>query len=61
MVGIGDKVGGFGSCRDGLEIIRRARSEKKELVTVEEWSHYDYTTNENPPGSHLIPFYKENL
>ncbi len=31
----GDKVGGFGSYRDSLEIYGRARSENKELVIVE--------------------------
>lgn len=64
MVVIGDKPGGFGAYRDGLEIIRRARSEKKELVIAEGWSHYELYDQPEPVKialDKLIPFYKENL
>src|SRR5262249_22112765 len=64
MVVIGDKPGGFGAYRDGLEIIRRAKSEKKELVIAEGWSHYDLYDKPEPVAlalEKLIPFYKENL
>ena len=64
MVVVGDQVGGFGAYRDGCEIIGRARSEKKELVVVEGWSHYDLYDKPEPVGqalAKLIPFYKENL
>lgn len=64
MIVIGDKPGGFGAYRDGLEIMRRARSEKKELVIVEGWSHYDLYDKPEPVSqalAKLIPFFKENL
>jgi len=64
MVVIGDKPGGFGAYRDGLEIIRRARSEKKELVIAEGWSHYDLYDKPQPVKialDKLIPFFKSNL
>nr|WP_291937193.1 alpha/beta hydrolase [Chryseobacterium sp.] len=64
MVVIGDQPGGFGAYRDGLEIIRRARSEKKELVVAEGWSHYDLYDKPEPVKialDKLIPFYKDNL
>ncbi|MEC3768788.1 alpha/beta hydrolase [Cupriavidus sp. SS-3] len=64
MVVVGDKVGAFGAYRDGCEIIGRARSQKKELVVVEGWSHYDLYDKPEPVSkalARLIPFYKENL
>jgi fermentation-respiration switch protein FrsA (DUF1100 family) len=64
MVVVGNRVGAFGAYRDGREIIGRARSEKKELVVVEGWSHYDLYDKPEPVRqalSKLIPFYKENL
>ncbi|MDS2174310.1 alpha/beta hydrolase [Nesterenkonia sp. CL21] len=41
LVVVGDKEGGFGAYRDGLEIHRRAASEQKELVVLPGVSHYD--------------------
>ncbi|WP_412850669.1 alpha/beta hydrolase [Chryseobacterium sp. PMSZPI] len=64
MVVIGDKPGGFGAYRDGLEIMRRAKSDKKELVIAEGWSHYDLYDKSEPVKmalDRLIPFYQENL
>lgn len=64
MVVVGDKVGAFGAYRDGMEIYGRARSEKKELVVVEGWSHYDLYDKPEPVGqalARLIPFFKEHL
>jgi len=61
---VGDKVGAFGSYRDGSEIIGRAASKKKELVVIEGASHYDLYDKPQPTGkalAKLIPFYKENL
>ncbi|MBJ9721125.1 alpha/beta hydrolase [Acinetobacter calcoaceticus] len=60
----GDKVGGFGSYRDSLEIYGRARSENKELVIVESWSHYDLYDKPEPVGqalAKLIPFFQKNI
>ncbi|WP_366526335.1 alpha/beta hydrolase [Flavobacterium sp.] len=64
LVVIGDKPGSFGAYRDGLEIFRRARSEKKELLVVKGQSHYDlYDKPEavTPALEKVIPFFKENL
>jgi uncharacterized protein len=64
MVVVGDQVGAFGAYRDGCEIIGRARSEKKELVVIEGWSHYDLYDKPEPVGqalAKLIPFYKADL
>lgn len=64
LVVIGDKPGGFGAYRDGYEIIRRAASEKKELLVVKGFSHYDLYDQPEPVRQVLekvIPFFKENL
>ncbi|QYY30039.1 alpha/beta hydrolase [Cupriavidus pinatubonensis] len=64
MVVVGDKVGAFGAYRDGCEIVGRARSEKKELVVLDGWSHYDLYDKPEPVRKaldKLIPFYKEHL
>lgn len=64
MVVVGDKPGAFGAYRDGCEIIERARSEKKELVVLKGWSHYDLYDKPEPVGlalDRLIPFFKDNL
>lgn len=64
MVIVGSKPGAFGAYRDGFEIVRRAASQKKELVVVEGWSHYDLYDKPEPVKialDKLIPFYQENL
>lgn len=64
MVVIGDKPGGFGAYRDGLEIYARAASKVKELVVVEGASHYDLYDQPGPVGhalARLIPFFQRNL
>ncbi|QRM55093.1 alpha/beta hydrolase [Sinorhizobium sp. BG8] len=64
MVVFGDKPGGFGAYRDGMEIYGRAASKKKELVVVEGWSHYDLYDNPTPTGialNRIIPFLKQHL
>ncbi|MFD5178258.1 alpha/beta hydrolase [Nocardia sp. NPDC058379] len=61
---VGDKPGAFGSYRDGLEIYRRARSEKKQLVVAEGYSHYDLYDRPEPVKialDALIPFFDTNL
>ncbi|MEQ1087966.1 alpha/beta hydrolase [Acinetobacter seifertii] len=60
----GDKVGGFGSYRDSLEIYGRARSQNKEFVIVEGWSHYDLYDKPEPVAqalAKLIPFFQKNI
>lgn len=64
MVVVGDKPGGFGAYRDGLEIYARAASKVKELVVVEGASHYELYDQPAPVGqalAKLIPFYQKNL
>ncbi|WBQ17589.1 alpha/beta hydrolase [Sphingobium yanoikuyae] len=64
MVVFGDKPGGFGAYRDGMEIYGRAASRDKELVVVEGWSHYDLYDHPAPTGialDRVIPFLKQHL
>lgn len=64
MVVVGDKPGGFGAYRDGLEIHGRAASKGKELVVVEGSSHYDLYDQPEPVGQaleKLIPFFEKHL
>nr|WP_295869519.1 alpha/beta hydrolase [uncultured Chitinophaga sp.] len=64
LVIIGDKPGGFGAYRDGFEIIRRAKSEKKELQIVKGYTHYDLYDKPEAVSLALektIPFFRENL
>jgi fermentation-respiration switch protein FrsA (DUF1100 family) len=61
---VGDIPGGFGAYRDGYEIVRRARSTKKELAVVKGWSHYDLYDKDEPVAqamNKLAPFFTENL
>lgn len=64
LVIVGDIPGGFGAYRDGHEIVRRARSENKELAVIEGWSHYDLYDKDEPVSqamAKLTPFFTENL
>lgn len=61
---IGAKQGGFGSYRDGQELYKLAASEKKDLMVLENTSHYDlYDKPEavKPAVEKLVSFYTENL
>ncbi|AGB73212.1 MULTISPECIES: alpha/beta hydrolase [Rhizobium] len=64
MVIFGDKPGGFGAYRDGMEIYGRAASTNKELVVAEGWSHYDLYDKPEPVGlalEKLVPFFRMHL
>ncbi len=64
LVVVGDKPGGFGAYRDGFEVVRRARSEQKELVVVKGQSHYDLYDKAEAVKIALdkaIPFFKQHL
>ncbi len=64
MVVIGDKPGGFGAYRDGLEIYSRAASTNKQLLIVEGWSHYDLYDKPEPVAiamAKVVPFFQTNL
>jgi len=64
IVVMGDKPGGFGAYRDGQEIYGRAASKDKELVMVENTSHYELYDQPGPVGKALervVPFFKQHL
>ncbi|MFE0019266.1 alpha/beta hydrolase [Mesorhizobium sp. NPDC059054] len=65
MVVIGQKVGAFGAFRDGIEIYGRATASKdRQLVSLEEWSHYDLYDKPEPVAlalEKLVPFLKKHL
>jgi len=64
LVIVGDKVGAFGSYRDGFTLYNKAASRNKSIHVVHGASHYDlYDQPEATTEaiSKLVPFYKENL
>lgn len=65
MVVIGQKVGAFGAYRDGMEAYGRATSSKdRQLVSLEDWSHYDLYDKPEPVGlalEKIIPFLEQHL
>lgn len=64
LVVIGDKPGGFGAYRDGLEIHGRAASRHKQVAMIEGWSHYDLYDKPEPVAQALaavIPFFRQHL
>ncbi|XZG71648.1 alpha/beta hydrolase [Chitinibacteraceae bacterium HSL-7] len=64
MVVVGDKPGGFGAYRDGMEIYGRAASKDKHLVVAEGWSHYDLYDQPDAVAlalAKVIPFMSERL
>jgi fermentation-respiration switch protein FrsA (DUF1100 family) len=64
IVVIGDKPGGFGAYRDGLEIYGRAASKQKELLVLPGVSHYELYDQPGAVGKALekvVPFFKTNL
>lgn len=65
MVVIGQKVGAFGAYRDGMEIYGRSMASKdRQLVSLEDWSHYDLYDKPEPVRlalEKLVPFLKHHL
>ncbi|MGV5306962.1 alpha/beta hydrolase [Pseudomonas aeruginosa] len=65
MVVTGQKVGAFGAFRDGMEAYGRAIASKdRQLVSLEDWSHYDLYDKPEPVGralEKLVPFFKQHL
>ncbi|QHD69368.1 alpha/beta fold hydrolase [Sphingobium yanoikuyae] len=65
MVVIGQKVGAFGAYRDGMEIYGRSIASKdRQLVSLEDWSHYDLYDKPEPVGlalDRLLPFFRSHL
>lgn len=61
---VGDKQGAFGSYRDGQELYQRAASKKKDILVLENVSHYDLYDQPEPVAKaveKLAAFYGENL
>lgn len=52
MVIVGDRVGAFGSYRDGYELFNRAASQDKQIHVVQEQAIMIYTTSLKPPARH---------
>ncbi|WP_018134114.1 alpha/beta hydrolase [Acaricomes phytoseiuli] len=65
MVVVGEKPGGFGSYRDGMELYGRSSSSAdRQLVVVDNTSHYDLYDQPKAVGTaleNLIPFYQKHL
>ncbi|MGV1988886.1 alpha/beta hydrolase [Agrobacterium sp. 22-221-1] len=65
MVVIGQKVGAFGAYRDGMEIYGRATASRdRQIVSLENWSHYDLYDKPEPVDlalQKLVPFFKTHL
>ena len=65
MVVLGQKIGAFGAFRDGMEIYGRATASKdRQLVSLEDWSHYDLYDKPEPVGLALekvTPFFRQHL
>jgi hypothetical protein len=64
LIIVGDKVGAFGSYRDGFELYNKAASKKKKIHVVKGAGHYDLYDNPQATGEaldQLLPFFRENL
>lgn len=64
MIIVGDRVGAFGSYRDGYELFNRAASVEKQIHVVEGASHYDLYDRPEATGEaldQLIPFFRKHL
>lgn len=58
-------IGAFGAYRDGMEIYGRATASKdRQIVSLENWSHYDLYDKPEPVDlalQKLVPFFKTHL
>ncbi len=64
LVIVGDKVGTFGSYRDGFDLYNKAVSKEKKIHIVSGASHYDLYDNPKATAEaldNLVPFFQENL
>ena len=64
LIVVGDKVGSFGSYRDGFDLHKKAVSEKKNIHIVNGAGHYDLYDQPEATAEaldHLVPFFQENL
>lgn len=65
MVVIGQKVGAFGAYCDGMEAYGRATASKdRQLVSLEDWSHYDLYDKDEPVSlamARILPFFEKHV
>lgn len=64
LVIVGDKVGAFGSYRDGFDLYNKAASKNKKIHIVKGASHYDLYDKPEATSEaleNLVPFFRENL
>ncbi|TAM37805.1 MAG: alpha/beta hydrolase [Rhodanobacter sp.] len=65
MVVIGGKPGAFGAYRDGMEAYGRSTASKdRQLVLLDDWSHYDIYDRPEPVAlalDRMVPFLKRHL
>ncbi|MHC8949848.1 alpha/beta hydrolase [Sphingobacterium hungaricum] len=64
LVIVGDKVGGFGSYRDGFDLYNKAASTNKKMHIVKGANHYDLYDQPRSTQealAQLIPFFREHL
>ena len=64
LVIVGDKVGAFGSYRDGFELFNKAAAKSKQIHIVKGASHYDLYDKPKATAEaldKLAPFFQENL
>ncbi|MCO6148674.1 alpha/beta hydrolase [Flavobacterium sp. NRK1] len=64
LIIVGDRVGAFGSYRDGFTLFNKAASANKKIHVVKGAGHYDLYDQPEATGEaleKLIPFYNENL
>ncbi len=64
LIIVGDKVGSFGSYRDGFDLYQKAASKNKKIHIVNGAGHYDLYDKPQATSEaldKLVPFYQENL
>lgn len=64
LIIVGDKVGAFGSYRDGLDLYKKAASKNKKVHVVNGAGHYDLYDKPEATSEaldKLVPFFQENL
>lgn len=64
LVIVGDKVGAFGSYRDGFDLYKKAASKNKTIHIINGAGHYDLYDKPEATAEaldKLVPFFRENL
>lgn len=64
LIIVGDRVGAFGSYRDGFELYNKAASNNKKIHVVKGASHYDLYDDPkatNEALENIVPFFTKNL